>query len=165
MCFSNQSFDLVVNFLGLEDIHMTRGRAGVTRTFREVSRILRADGFFCFVAMPPERMDTEAQRTEVSLFSFACGATWLRADEYRSLLLNAGLQPLRDKDFRTGRKLTPTQAKREIEYAIENVPRTYGVAILPFATVWQELGDRIAQHGMGHYSKVVLFVAQKRSIC
>ena len=72
LAFSCNSFDGVVNFLGLEDIHMTRGKEGVGRTFSEVSRILRPGGFFCFVAMPPDEMETEAQRLEVSAFEYAC---------------------------------------------------------------------------------------------
>lgn len=41
MSFQNREFDLAVNFTGLEDIHMTRARVGVQRTFLEVARVLK----------------------------------------------------------------------------------------------------------------------------
>jgi ubiquinone/menaquinone biosynthesis C-methylase UbiE len=36
MSFPSASFDMIVNFLGLEDVHMTTGRNGVQDTFLEV---------------------------------------------------------------------------------------------------------------------------------
>ena len=52
--FEENSFDHVVNFLGLEDIHMTRGREGVEKAFKEARSVLKPGGSFCFVAMPSE---------------------------------------------------------------------------------------------------------------
>lgn len=69
MRFRECYFDMVVNFLGLGDIHMTRGREGVSQTFREVFRVLERGGHFCFVAMPPEEAETNTQKTEIEVFS------------------------------------------------------------------------------------------------
>ena len=60
--FEDGSFDHVVNFLGLEDIHMTRGREGVEKAFKEAHRVLKPGGSFCFVAMPSDMAETPAQR-------------------------------------------------------------------------------------------------------
>lgn len=54
MEFNDEEFDMVVNFTGLEDIHMSRGKIGVYKTFSEVSRVLKSKSYFCFVVMPPE---------------------------------------------------------------------------------------------------------------
>ena len=56
--FQSESFDHVVNFLGLEDIHMTWGREGVEKAFKEAHRVLRPGGSFCFVAMSSDEAET-----------------------------------------------------------------------------------------------------------
>jgi ubiquinone/menaquinone biosynthesis C-methylase UbiE len=161
MGFPTGSFDMIVNFLGLEDIHMTRGKNGVQNTFIDANRVLKPQGYFCFVAMPSDEMETEAQRIEVALFSYISGATWLRTEEYESMLSRAGLKSTTKRSYYTGKKLTPEHAKIEIRFACDNVPTIYGISTPPFEKVWAEFGKRIEQHGLGHYSKVVLFIAEK----
>ena len=110
MGFSDGKFDLVVNFTGLEDIHMTRGRIGVEKTLMEVNRILKPDHRFCFVVMPPDQMETEAQKIEVALYSYICNATWLSTREYDNLLSRAGFELMTPRDYYTRKKLTPKHA-------------------------------------------------------
>lgn len=161
MNFGPEEFDMAVNFAGLEDIHMTRGRAGVEKTFGEVSRVLKPNGFFCFAVMPPEEMETEAQRIEVALFSYICDATWLSAAEYERMLENAGFVLDRKETYYTGKKLTAEQAQAEIKYVCKNDPKIYGITTPPFEQVWGKFGRQIEANGLGHYSKVVLMVASK----
>jgi ubiquinone/menaquinone biosynthesis C-methylase UbiE len=161
MSFDPEEFDLAVNFTGLEDIHMTRGKAGVEQTFREVVRVLKPDSYFCFVVMPPEEMESEAQKIEVALFSYICNATWLSIGEYEGMLDKAGFIPVKIKKYYTGKKLTPEQAKSEIRFAIKYDPKIYGVTTPSFEDVWAKFGQRIEKNGLGHYSKVVLIIAQK----
>ena len=161
MSFPPEKFDIAVNFTGLEDIHMTRGKAGVEQTFQEVSRVLKPDSFFCFVVMPPEEMETEAQRIEVALFSYICNATWLSSQEYERMLKKAGFMLVRKEKYYTGKKLTPEQAKAEIRFAVKNDPKIYGITTPSFEEVWAEFGQKIEKNGLGHYSKVVLMIALK----
>lgn len=161
MGFTSGSFDMVINFLGLEDIHMTRGKDGIYETFLEVNRVLKSGGCFCFVVMPPEEMATKAQKIEVAIFSYICDATWLSAREYEKMLKRTGFILIRKKKYYTGRKLTSLQAKEEIKFACDNAPKIYGVKTPPFEKVWEKFGKDIKKYGLGHYSKVVLFIAQK----
>jgi ubiquinone/menaquinone biosynthesis C-methylase UbiE len=161
MSFPSGSFDIVVNFLGLEDIHMTRGREGVEHTFLEVNRVLRPGGRFCLVLMPPEEMETEAQRLEVELYSFICDATWLSYAEYRKMLSAAGFTVLGTGTHYTAKKLRPEHAEFEIRYACGNVSRIYGRSARPFEEVWARFGSRIRRHGLGHISKIMQVIAQK----
>lgn len=161
MAFDDEEFDMAVNFTGLEDIHLTRGEEGVRRTFLEVNRVLRPDSYFCFVVMPPEEMETRAQQIETALFSYVCGATWLSAFDYENLLKETGFGLIMKANHYTGKKLTPGQAKEEIRSACENVPRIYGIKTRPFDKAWARFGNDIEKHGLGHYSKVILFIAQK----
>ena len=159
--FPNDSFDTVVNYLGFEDIHMTRGVKGVEQAFFEVFRVLKSGGSFYFVAMPPDLMDSMAQRIEVDVFTWICGAKWLESDHYMGFAEAAGLNFREKKDYYTGKKLTVEQAKEEIEYACLNVPRNYGVEAKGFQETWEKFGELIELHGMGHYSKTVLFEFEK----
>lgn len=163
MSFLSGSFDMIVNFLGLEDIHMTRGKTGVQNTFLEANRVLRPDGLIYFVAMPPDEMETEAKKIEVAVFSHICDATWLGTGEYQEMLLRAGLKLTGRRSYYTGKKLSPEHAKIEIRFACENVSSIYGVDARSFQETWATFGEEIERNGMGHYSKVVLFIAQKTS--
>ncbi|MBN2380603.1 class I SAM-dependent methyltransferase [candidate division WOR-3 bacterium] len=161
MGFLDSSFDMVANFLGLEDIHMTRGREGVEKTFCEVARVLKPGGYFCFTVMLPEEVETEAQRIEVEVFSWLCGATWLSAEDYKKMLRDNGLKSVSRKTYYTGKKLTTAQAKEEIHFACENVQRLYGITTPTFDEAWSRFGSRIDKYGMGHYSRVVMMIARK----
>ena len=159
--FPDNSFDTVVNYLGLEDIHMTKGEKGVEQTFYEVFRVLKSGGSFYFVAMPPDLMDSMAQRIEVDVFSWICDAKWLESDQYMGFAEAAGFRFKDKQDYHTGKKLTVEQAKEEIAYACLNVPRNYGVEAKGFQETWEKYGALIEEHGMGHYSKTVLFEFMK----
>ena len=163
MSFRNGTFDMIVNFTGLEDIHMTRGIGGIEKTFAEIARVLVPGGYLCTAVMPPDEMETEAQRTEVEVFSFTCNATWLSTDRYESMLRKVGLNVVGKRAYRTGKKLTPQQAKTEIKFACEFVPKIYGVKTASLDEVWNRYGPRIEEHGLGHYSKVVLIIARLNS--
>jgi ubiquinone/menaquinone biosynthesis C-methylase UbiE len=161
MGFPDKKFDMVVNFLGLEDIHMTRGKDGVQNTFNEANRVLKSDRFFCSVIMPTDEMETEAQRTEVALFSYICDATWLNYKEYEEMLARAKFKIVEKKHFFTGRKLTPDQAKVEIKFACREVPKIYGIYTPSFEDVWERFGNKIEENGLGQCSRVLLIIAQK----
>jgi ubiquinone/menaquinone biosynthesis C-methylase UbiE len=161
MAFPDASFDMAVNFLGLEDIHMTRGKDGVHKAFAETARVLKAGGYFCFAATPPEESETRAQELEAATFSYLCDCTWLAAREYENILANEGFELLKKERYHTGKKLTAAQAAEEVRFACDNVPRIYGVRAASFDDVWSKFGTRIEKHGLGHYSKVALFVARK----
>ncbi len=162
MGFLEKTFDMAINFIGLEDIHMTRGKGGIQETFLEINRILRPNAHFCLVVMPVDEMETKAQKIEVALYSFICNATWLKRQEYISMLETAGFTLLREKYYRTGKKLTSKQARYEIRYACDNVPKIYGIATPSFEDVWNKFGKDIEENGVGHISKVLLMIAHKR---
>lgn len=161
MDFSDEQFDMAVNFCGLEDIHMTRGRNGVGKTFSEVYRVLKPQSHFCFVVMPVDAMETDAQKLEVALYSYICDATWLTRSEYTELAYQTGFTSVAENEYTTGKKLSAQQAQKEIRFACDNVPRIYGVAARSYADVWAQFRQKIERHGLGHLSKVVLMITQK----
>ena len=161
MDFPANHFDHAVNFLGLEDIHMTRSRKGVEDTFKEVHRVIKPGGTFSFTVMPADKVETPAQALEIEVFSYICDATWLKEAEYRRIAESRGLVVQSLKVFKTGRKLTLGQARQEIEYATNNVPRLFGCVTKSFENVWDTYKERIRLNGLGHYSRVELFITRK----
>jgi len=161
MSFKDQEFDMVINFTGLEDIHMTRGKVGVEKTFFEVNRVLKPQSYFCHVIMPPDQMETQAQKIEVALFSYICDATWLNLKEYEKLLERSKFRLISRKIYYTGKKLTSEQAKREIIFACKEAPKIYSIKARSFDETWDRFGKDIEKYGLGHYSRVVLQVAKK----
>jgi len=161
MEFPPNSFDHAINFLGLEDIHMTRGRKGVEDTFKEVHRVLKPGGTFSFTVMPSDKAETLAQALEVEVFSYICDATWLKEAEYVRIAESRGLVVQSKRVFKTGKKLTLEQARQEMAYAVENVPRLYGRNARSFDDAWNKYRERIRLNGLGHYSRVELFVARR----
>jgi len=159
--FSDECFDTVVNYLGLEDIHMTRGCRGVQQAFQEVHRVLTPGGRFYFVALPPDEMETTPQQLEVAVFSWLCGATWLTTAEYLQLVDAAGLVFTAKTSFYTGKKLSVEHAQEEIHYACTYAPLHYGVQTPSFQDAWARFGPAIQRYGLGHYSKTVLFETTK----
>ena len=159
--FPANQFDHAINFLGLEDIHMTRGRKGVEDTFREVHRVLKPGGTFSFTAMPSDKAETPAQALEIEVFSYICDATWLKEAEYIRIAESRGLVVQSRKTFKTGKKLTLEQAREEIEFAVNNVPLLFSRKTRSFEDVWAAYREKIRQNGMGHYSRVELFVTRK----
>lgn len=162
MHFSREEFDMAVDFTGLEDIQMTRGRKGVQLALFEVNRVLKLGGCFCFAEMLPEKMETKAQEIETALFSYICGRNkGLSGEEYKAMLKEAKFNFIAERDYYSGLKFTPQQAKREIKYVIRNVRKIYGIPTPSFNDVWAKFGEDIEKNGMGCYSKVTLFITQK----
>jgi ubiquinone/menaquinone biosynthesis C-methylase UbiE len=118
--FANESFDLVVNFLGFEDIYMTRGTTGIIKAFTEVCRVLKPEKFFSLTVMPPDEMETTAQQLDTELFSYICNAKWLEYKEYIKFLNNTGFSLVSKKNYYTRKKLKSNQAIEEIKFACNN---------------------------------------------
>lgn len=161
MDFPVNHFDHAVNFLGLEDIHMTRGRKGVEDTFREVYRVIKPGGTFSFTVMPADLAETAAQAMEIEVFSYICNATWLKEAEYTRIAESRGLVVQSRKVFKTGKKLTLEQARMGIKFAAENVPRLFGRSARSFEDVWGRYREKIMVNGLGHYSRVELIITRK----
>jgi ubiquinone/menaquinone biosynthesis C-methylase UbiE len=160
--FQGGSFGLATNFMGLDDVDMTRGDQGVRQAFHEVARVLKPRGFFCFTVIPPEEAETAAQRLESEVYAYASGAKWLPAIRYQEYLRGAGFTLVKREVFYTGKKLGAAQARLEIEASIENA-RSHDVEALSFEEVWKKYGKEIEETGLGHASRVVLMIARRNA--
>jgi ubiquinone/menaquinone biosynthesis C-methylase UbiE len=96
------SCDQVIDFTGLEDVQMTKGESGVQQALFGVNRVLKPNCYFYFAEMFSDKMETEAQKIEMALFSYICRRKALSSKEYKAIIKKA--------------KFTPQQAKREIQH-------------------------------------------------
>lgn len=141
---------------------MTRGNIGVQKTLFEVNRVLKPASYFCFAEMLSDGMETKAQKIDFALFSYICRrGKGLSGKEYEAMLEKANFKLVEEKDYHSGLKFTPKQAKREVKYVVESFPKTYGIATPSFNDAWTTFGKTIEENGMGCYSKITLITTQK----
>lgn len=161
--FEDNRFDFVVNFLGLEDIRMTRGEEGLMRAIREMARVVRSGGFVQIAIGVYGDEPEEVLLREVEQF-IGHGAVFPPPDFFREQLRRNGLEIVEEILFVTGKKLIAEQAKEEIRFACERTPevfRDYGVKTRGFKEVWDEFGSDVERIGLAHYSRILCIVSGK----
>ncbi|MFX1264937.1 MAG: class I SAM-dependent methyltransferase [Promethearchaeota archaeon] len=163
LSLADSSFDLVVNFLGLEDIKMTRGEEGVVQALSEMVRVLKADGLLQisiseYGDLPEERVAREAWSATGLNVEFA------PRDWYVEALEGLEMKVTREEVLTFPKKMTVHQAKEELRFACEEAPKTFasfGVTAVSFKDVWSEFGDLIAKHGMAYWSRIRVIILKK----
>ena len=161
MNFPNNSFDFVINFLGLEDIHALLGEEGLVKAVRQMVRVLKPGGKIAITLMPPKEMETPAQQLDVRIQEYIGQAKWFPRRFYVDLLRTEGIKVLKSKEFYTGRKLTASQAKQLLYERCAASPKIYSAETPKFNKVWNLFGHDIQKYGLGYYSKVVVVIGQK----
>jgi len=157
------SCDLVVNFLGLEDIKMTRGEEGVVSALSEMCRVLKANGllqvsFTEYGDLQEERIAQEVWRATGLNVEFA-PREW-----YVETLEGLGMTVALEEVFTFPKKMTADQAEEELRFACEMAPKTFtsfGVSAVSFKELWSEFGDQIAEHGMAYWSRIRVIILRK----
>jgi ubiquinone/menaquinone biosynthesis C-methylase UbiE len=159
----DNSCDLVVNFLGLEDIKMTRGEEGVVAALSEMCRVLQTNGLLQvslteYGDLPEERIAQDVWRATGLNVEFA-PRSW-----YVEVLEGLGMTVTHEEVFTFPRKMTAKQAEEEMRFACEMAPKTFssfGVSAVSFTELWSEFGDKIAEHGMAYWSRIRVIILRK----
>ncbi|MFW9803859.1 MAG: class I SAM-dependent methyltransferase [Candidatus Thorarchaeota archaeon] len=163
--FSDGAFDLVINFLGLEDIHMTRGIVGVQIALSEMVRVLDEKGLLQISLVEygdlPEEKIAQAVWAATGLNPIFGTREW-----YQGEIESLGLRLLEEKQFIYPKKMTAAQAREELKFACNVAPTIFsefGVSARSFDDLWSEFEDRIEAHGMAYWSRirVMLFEHQE----
>ncbi len=163
LSLSDNSCDLVVNFLGLEDIKMTRGEKGVAAALSEMCRVLKANGLLQvslteYGNLPEERIARDVWRATGLNVEFAPRSWYVEALE------GLEMEVIHEEVFTFPKKMTARQAEEELRFACEMAPKTFasfGVSAVSFAELWAEFGDRIAKHGMAYWSRIRAIILSK----
>ncbi len=159
--FPNIYFDLATSFLGMRDIHMTRGRTGVKKTVEEMIRVVKPNGGIVLCTTPPEDMETEDQRIAVRLEGEIFGAMSLPKRFYEDVFRRKNVVLTQTSAFFTRRKMTANQTKTEFKDGIKIARTIYGGKVPSFHNVWQKYGRKIEAYGYGMYSKIVVLEGRK----
>ena len=156
--------DMIVNFLGLEDVHMTSGLTGLRKMVGEIERVARYDSLIQFSMVeygdsPEERVAQEVWR-EIGL-----DAVFLEKAEYLEVFEKVGLHLVNEYTLRMNKKMTASQAKEELQFACNEAPKiftAFGVDAKDFNSLWDVFGERIEAHGMAFWSRVHVIILSKR---
>ncbi len=161
LSFPDKHFDLASSFLGMRDIHMTRGEEGVKKAVEEMARVIKQRGKVVLCITPPEDMETEDQRLAVELEADIFGAKSMSRKFYLDAFRENNVELVEEKAFLTRKKLTPSQAEVEIKEGIQIARHIYGRRVFGFKQVWEKYGTGIEAFGYGMYSKIIKITAQK----
>jgi len=161
LCFLSDSFDLAVSFLGMRDIHMTRGEKGVEKAVQEMIRVTKLGGRIALCITPPEDMETQDQRLAVEVEGEVFGAKSLPKEFFMNIFQDNHVKLTETKAYYTRKKLTAHQVRVELEEGIAIARRVYNRNVPDFEDVWREYGERIETFGYGMYSKIILLVGKK----
>ncbi len=157
----NGVFDLATSFLGMRDIYMTRGEAGVEKAIKEMIKTTRKTGRIALAVTPPDLAETEDLRVAVEVEGEVFGARSLPSKFYTNLFRENGIRLLDAKSYLTGSKMTADQARTELVNGIRIAREIYGREVPNFEEVWERYGPAIERSGYGMYSKITLFLGEK----
>jgi ubiquinone/menaquinone biosynthesis C-methylase UbiE len=164
LSFSDNYFDLATSFLGMRDIHMTRGKRGVKKAVEEMIRVVKPNGRIVLCITPPEDMETEDQRSAVKLEGEIFGAESMSKKFYIDIFRENNVVLRETRAYLTNKKLTASQAKIELREGTEIARKIYGKKISPFKEVWDKHGKDIETFGYGMYSKIIMLIAEKLGV-
>jgi ubiquinone/menaquinone biosynthesis C-methylase UbiE len=162
LAFSSESFDFVVNFLGLEDINMTKGIEGVKQSLSECVRVLNPGGFIqitlCLEGNEPDQVLAK------EIMEYCLDGVFFSKSFYVEELERLGITMSGEKWFHTRKKMTADQAKEELRFCCEEAPiifADYHVRSVSFDELWQKFGEQIESHGVAYYSDLCMLIGQK----
>lgn len=161
--FPQNTFDFITNFLGLEDVNMTKGLEGVKQALSECSRVLKPSGFLqitlCLEGDEPDQIIAK----EVSEL-IGHKAIFYSKEFYRDELEKNNIEIIDERWFYSKRKMNADQAKKELVFACNETPKyfkEYNIKTISFEDLWNIYGERIEKHGMAFYSQLLVIIGRK----
>ncbi len=161
--FKNESFDCIINFLGLEDINMTSGKRGVKKTLFEMSRIVKKEGII-EITIQIEGKEPSSQIFWDLWENIGLNSIFYPPDYYIDTLESVGCFLVEQFSLKTYKKMTENQAKLEIKFACDEAPKIfsdYDVEARPFQEVWKEFKPRIRKYGMEFWPEFLVLIFKK----
>ena len=159
----DSSCDIVANFLGLEDVMMTRGIRGVESILSEMSRLVSDNGLVEISIV--EYGDSPEEQIAKEVWSnIGLNCIFLEREWYSRKLQENGLYILNESVFSFPKKMNAEQAREELEFACENTPKTFssfGVTATPFTELWQRFGKKIQEYGMAYWSTIRVMILSR----
>jgi ubiquinone/menaquinone biosynthesis C-methylase UbiE len=159
----SSSIDLIVNFLGLEDVLMTSGRKGLRLLFKELHRMTRPEAIVQITWVEYGTAPEEKLAKQV-WDSIGLNAVFLSRNEYLALLEGQSFQLQKELLLEMNKKMTAKQAREELEFACNDTPKTFsqfGVRAVKFDDLWSKFGSQIEATGMAYWNKIRVSILAK----
>lgn len=161
--FDDYYFDLAANFLGLEDVMMTKGRHGLSTMISEVSRVIRPNGVIEIALV--EYGDTPEERVAEEIWSsIGLNAVFLDKAFYVGEFQKHGFSQHEEWVLQVRKKMTCPQAEEELRFACEQAPKIfseYDIKALTLDRLMDRFGERIQEHGMAFYPNVRILIFER----
>ncbi|MFW9969992.1 MAG: class I SAM-dependent methyltransferase [Candidatus Odinarchaeota archaeon] len=163
IAFKDNTFDFIVNFLGLEDINMTIGKKGVEMTLLELGRILKKNGILEIAIMI--KGNEPSSNLNWKLWKYiGLNSIFYAPEFYIKHLSSIGCQFKHKFLLKTYKKMNLEQAREEILFACREAPKLfakYNVTARQFQDVWNKYAMKIKQYGLGYYPEILVLVFKK----
>ena len=158
--FQDSSFDAVVSFLALEDIHMIGGNDALQMVVQESCRLLKDGGRLLFADnMFPECARTEAQELYWTIQSKEFHAGLPSKRVVLNLLRERGMAGLLEEEYDPKIDLDEKEAKVELLDIADAKP--FG-KVIDFGSLWKRYGESIGRVGLA-YPRVLSIMAYKQA--
>jgi ubiquinone/menaquinone biosynthesis C-methylase UbiE len=165
--FNDDSFDVVVNFLGLEDVMMTHGESGILSAISEIARVLKDKGLV-EIAIVEYGDSPEEKVAEEVWANIGLNAVFLPKEFYIEALRDRGIELMEEVVLKIRKKMTFSQAKEELQFACEQAPilfEDYNVSAISFDELMNRFGSRIEAHGMAYYPNIRVLIFSNSGRC
>jgi ubiquinone/menaquinone biosynthesis C-methylase UbiE len=156
----SSSCDLIVNFLGLEDVLMTSGMEGLKKLFNEIGRITKPGALVQIALVEYGNTPEEILAKEIWQ-RIGLNAVFLSREEYCAFIENRGFQFQEEYVLNLQKKMTKKQAKEELEFACNDTPKTFSqfrVSTISFDELWKLFGSQIEEIGMAYWSTIRVMI-------
>ncbi|MFW9834639.1 MAG: methyltransferase domain-containing protein [Candidatus Thorarchaeota archaeon] len=157
------SCNMVVNFLGLEDLNMTSGWRGVQQAFSEIERITKRDALIQISLVEYGKTPEEVLAKEI-WSTIGLNAVFRNQEDYLQLFEDIGIHPIETLKFKLRRKMTAKQAREELRFACEEAPRifsTFNIRAIKFEDLWERFGERIEADGLAYWPQIKVIILSK----
>ena len=160
----SSSCDMVVNFLGLEDLNMTCGWSGVEQAISEIDRVTKRDALIQLSTVEYGKTPEEVLAEEI-WNTIGLNAVFQKMEDYVQRFEEVSIHPTENLKFEHKRKMTAKQAREELRFACEEAPRifsTFDVKALKFDELWEKFGERIEKYGVAYWPQILVMILVKK---
>jgi ubiquinone/menaquinone biosynthesis C-methylase UbiE len=164
MPLKSSSCDMVVNFLGLEDLNMTCGWSGVEQAISEIDRITKR-GALIQISMAEYGKTPEEVLAEEIWNTVGLNAVFQKMEDYVQRFEEFDIHPIESLKFEHRRKMTAKQAREELRFACEEAPQifsTFDVRAIKFDELWEKFGKRIEECGVAYWPQIRVMILAKK---
>src|SRR2546425_2464687 len=158
--FSAVTFDTIVSFLGLEDVHITGGVGAMDKVILESARVLKSDGTLAIADNTfPECASNAGQRLYLEILRKELGAQLPSKSFLIETMEGSGFEDIETATYDPKIILDEREAHIELSDIAEAEP--FGKH-LDIEEIWERYGDRIRKSGL-EYPLILLLSARKSS--